>query len=130
MNLRILLMKGIFMAKQVRHKIKNRKARSANEYHTGICKGLQSAIEMFESGQQLTFDKIKLAEKPKPMTANEIVSLRKELHVSQRVLASILNVSAKTVQAWEQKQNRPSGASLRLLQVVGERPAIMMRLLG
>ncbi len=38
---------------------------------------------------------------PSPMSRSEIVELRGELNCSQAVFARLLNVSLKTVQAWE-----------------------------
>lgn len=119
------------MARQVRRKNSygSRKGKPENEYFGGIYRGLESAIKILGSGEQLTFDKVKLPEKPKDMTAKEIVALRKKLRVSQRVFAYLLNVSAKTVQAWEHRQNRPSGASLRLLRIVEEHPKVLTKML-
>src|SRR5262245_65749434 len=51
---------------------------------------------------------------PKPMKKQEIVKLRQQLNLSQAVFASVLNVSVKTVQAWEQGLRQPSDAALKL----------------
>jgi predicted transcriptional regulator len=50
--------------------------------------------------------------------------------MSQGVFAKMLNVSAKTVQSWEQGERRPSQAALRLLQVIGAQPAIVCEIVG
>jgi DNA-binding transcriptional regulator YiaG len=54
---------------------------------------------------------------PKPMSCQEIVSLRRKHSVSQRVFARLLNVSVKTVQSWEQGTRVPSDAALKLLSL-------------
>lgn len=48
----------------------------------------------------------------------EIKALREKLNVSQPVFARYLNTSVSTVQKWESGAKRPSGMSLKLLNVV------------
>ena len=93
-----------------------------------IHEGMQNVIGAFNSGKKLTFDSVVLPEAPKEMKAKDIIKLRKKLNASQRVFASFLNVSTKTVQAWEHQQNQPSGASLRLLQLLQKDPHILVKL--
>ena len=47
--------------------------------------------------------------------------------VSQDVFARLLNVSVKTVQAWEQGRNTPGGATLRLIRLAQETPEILLK---
>jgi putative transcriptional regulator len=54
----------------------------------------------------------------KRYTGAEIQAIRARSHVSQAVFARVLNVGTTTVQKWEQGVKKPSGASLRLLQLV------------
>lgn len=63
---------------------------------------------------------------PEAMTAAEIRKLReKKLRLSTAVLADALNVSKKTVEAWESGTNIPSGSSLRLLRMIEKNPDIL-----
>ena len=48
----------------------------------------------------------------------KIRALRKKLNVSQAVLAVILNTSKSTVQKWEIGDKKPSGPSLKLLNLI------------
>lgn len=48
----------------------------------------------------------------------EIKRLRETLNISQPVFARYLNTSVSTVQKWESGVKRPSGLSLKLLNVV------------
>jgi putative transcriptional regulator len=48
----------------------------------------------------------------------KIKSIRKQAQVSQAVFAAILNISASTVQKWEIGEKKPSGASLKLLDLI------------
>jgi putative transcriptional regulator len=60
------------------------------------------------------------------MRPKEIIALRSRLHVSQAVFARLLNVSPRTVQAWESNLRRPSDAALKLLQIASRYPEILL----
>ncbi|MAL01377.1 MAG: transcriptional regulator [Alcaligenaceae bacterium] len=56
---------------------------------------------------------------PVPQYSSEqIRALREQLKLSQTVLASVLNTSASTVRKWEIGEKRPSGPSLKLLNLL------------
>jgi len=63
---------------------------------------------------------------PKPMKKHEIVKLRQQLNLSQAVFAGVLNVSVKTVQAWEQGLRQPSDAALKLLTIAKKHPEVLL----
>ena len=48
----------------------------------------------------------------------EIKALREEANISQAVFAAILNTSTSTVQKWEAGDKKPSGPSLKLLNLL------------
>ena len=50
--------------------------------------------------------------------AKRIRALRKHLHLSQTVLAAVLNTSVSTVRKWEVGDKKPSGPSLKLLSLI------------
>jgi putative transcriptional regulator len=50
--------------------------------------------------------------------AAKVKALRERLHLSQAVLASVLNTSASTVRKWEVGDKRPSGPSQKLLDLI------------
>ena len=52
------------------------------------------------------------------MTPESIKALREQAHVSQAVFAAVLNISVSTVRKWEVGDKRPSGPSLKLLNLV------------
>ncbi|MBY0527849.1 MAG: helix-turn-helix domain-containing protein [Gemmataceae bacterium] len=78
--------------------------------------GLEEAIQ-FTEGKELNLRTTVVPEAPPPMIAADVVRLRKRLGMSQGFFAQLLNVSAKTVQSWEQGERLPSQAALRLLQM-------------
>ncbi len=57
----------------------------------------------------------------KKMTARQIKQLRVQNRVSQSVFAAFLNLSTSTIQQWERGDKEPSGASLKLLNIVKEK---------
>ena len=54
----------------------------------------------------------------KEYTPEKIVSIRKQLKLSQAALASVFNISPSTIQKWEQGNKRPTGASRKLLDII------------
>jgi putative transcriptional regulator len=52
------------------------------------------------------------------LTARQIRAIRTRSRVSQAVFAAMLNTSVSTVQKWEIGEKRPSGPSLKLLNVI------------
>jgi putative transcriptional regulator len=58
---------------------------------------------------------------PPPMSPTAIKRLRKQLGVSQPVLAAYLNTTPSTVMQWESGAKRPGGMGLRLLQIAAKR---------
>jgi putative transcriptional regulator len=52
------------------------------------------------------------------MAPQKIKTLREQSHVSQAVFAAVLNTSLSTVQKWEAGDKKPSGPSLKLLNLI------------
>ena len=68
-----------------------------------------------------------LSETPvRDMKAAEIKALRKSLRLSIAVFASLLSVSVKTLEAWEAGTNKPSGPSLRLMNMMKDNPDFLI----
>ena len=54
----------------------------------------------------------------KKYEAEDIRLMRERLHVSQAVLASVLNTSVSTVRKWESGDKKPGGPSQKLLDLI------------
>lgn len=67
---------------------------------------------------------------PPRYTSRRIAKLRRDLSLSQPVLAMALNVSPQTVKAWEQGAREPDGAATRLLQLIERQPALVLKTVG
>ena len=52
------------------------------------------------------------------LSARQIRAIRTRTRMSQAVFAAVLNTSTSTVQKWEIGAKRPSGPSLKLLNVI------------
>lgn len=56
--------------------------------------------------------------KVEAMSPAEIAALRERTGISQAVLAAFMNVAVNTVSQWERGEREPTGAALKLLNVV------------
>lgn len=56
----------------------------------------------------------------KILSPKEIKNIRETIKLSQPVFAKLLNISPETVKKWEQGDRHPTGASLKLLNLVYE----------
>lgn len=48
----------------------------------------------------------------------KIKQLREQANFSQAVMAAVMNISASTIQQWESGDKKPSGPSLKLLNII------------
>ncbi|MBI1321453.1 MAG: hypothetical protein GC168_21245 [Candidatus Hydrogenedens sp.] len=93
-----------------------------------LVEGLEASIEY--SRGALSLRSMTLPEPPPVPSPVQIVRLRTKYKLSQPIFAAALNVSSKTVQAWEQGQRVPSHASVRLLQIFEQEPELVERMVG
>jgi putative transcriptional regulator len=56
--------------------------------------------------------------KVEPLTPVDIAAIREQTGISQAVLAAFMNVAVNTVSQWERGERQPTGAALKLLNVV------------
>lgn len=94
-----------------------------NEFFNDLKQSLIEGLEHAEGKRELRTTT--LPRPPKKLSSEEIAALRGKLNVSQAVFACYLNVSPKTVQAWEQGIGKPNGAALKLLSIVKRNPKVL-----
>lgn len=89
---------------------------------------LREHADALEGKRKLTMRTTTLClAKPAPtLRARDISAIRTQLRVSQPVFASILNVPVATARSWEQGTRSPSGAALRLLELVRRCPSVIV----
>lgn len=80
--------------------------------------GLTEAIEFEQGKRTLKSREVILPQAPKVYTSEDVKALRVELDCSQPLLAAMLNVSPKTVQAWEAGTRRPNSIANRLMNII------------
>ena len=80
----------------------------------------------YEVGERVDLRVTELPAPPRAFGPREIRRLRKSLNASQSRFARFLNVSANTVESWEQGTRQPQHAALKLLSIARKRPSILL----
>lgn len=80
--------------------------------------GLAEAVHDAGSMEKKLPRKIVTIVPVKQYTSEQVKSIRKKTHMSQKAFAGYLGVSPKTVEAWESGTNHPSGTASRLLNMM------------
>lgn len=79
-------------------------------------------------GSHVTVERVLMRKAPE-FNAKDIKKIRRQLSVTQRELAYILDISPKTVQSWETNHSKPNGSSRRLLQIIQKDPEIIKKVI-
>lgn len=91
---------------------KRRLLKEAHEMARDLHKtGVMDKVTMNE------FDALCLSETHE-LSANKIKKIRRCAGISQAVFAKIINVSVSAIKQWERSERKPSGAALKLLNLV------------
>ena len=98
-----------------------------DEAFTELKEALEDALA-FERGKRrdLMVTRIQAPRPPKAMSPRDIARIRERLNCSQAVFAMLLNISPKTVQAWEQGSREPGDAALKLLTIAKNHPEVLL----
>jgi putative transcriptional regulator len=90
---------------------------------------LHEALEdalCFEAGEKVDLRVTELPAPPRALRPREIREIRQSLNASQTRFARFLNVSANTVESWEQGTRQPQHATLKLLSIAKKRPKVLL----
>lgn len=92
-----------------------RRSRILDEMHETV-QGLHDSgvISKSRLGEFAVLNNLAVHEMPPP----QIKALREKTQMSQAVFAAVLNISVSTVQKWEGGDKKPSGPSLKLLNLI------------
>ena len=87
-----------------------------------VLHGINDLLDSIKNGEPITIRDVTLELEPHDYAAEDVRITRQKLGVSQAVLAKLLAVKVKTVQAWEQGGLVPSGIARRLLDDINQDP--------
>ncbi|HKX29956.1 MAG TPA: helix-turn-helix domain-containing protein [Blastocatellia bacterium] len=90
-----------------------------------LMQSLDQALR-YSRGEQVNVRTTVLPAPPEPMSKKEIIQLREQLNCSQAVFAHLLNVSVKTLQAWEQGVRTRGDVALKLLTIAKHHPEVLL----
>ncbi|WP_063515537.1 helix-turn-helix domain-containing protein [Schleiferilactobacillus harbinensis] len=82
---------------------------------------------LYGDSSQAKVDMVVLNDPPQ-YTPTEIKTIRQKTGATQRVLAEMLAVSPRTVEAWEVGRTIPTGSARRLLQLLDKDPQLLQPL--
>ena len=89
-----------------------------SKVYDSIMTGLMEALEDAGSVDKKLNRRIVTILPVKEYSADEVQNIRKKMGLSQKLFASYMGVSNKTVEAWEAGTNHPSGAASRILNMM------------
>lgn len=102
--------------------------RKETEFDADALVGSVEALVRHAAGKEKLTLRTKTLSLPpivKPIKAGEIVANREKMAVSQAVFARLLNVPKTTEIGWEKGRRKPTGAALRLLDLVRKKPKVL-----
>lgn len=99
----------------------------SDEAFADLKQAMEDAVA-FERGKRrdLKVTRVQAPRRPKALSPRDIARIREKLNCSQAVFAMILNISTKTVQAWEQGSREPGDAALKLLTIAKKHPEVLL----
>jgi len=88
------------------------------KFFNDLKEGLEDVLAYKKGKVTLKTEHIEIPEPPCLYSPKDIKRLRKMCNYSQALFAKFINVSPKTIQAWESGDRMPNHAALRLLELV------------
>jgi putative transcriptional regulator len=87
-------------------------------------KGIMKKLDLSRFDKAKTFE-IKYLDVDEIVDNNFVKNLRKKLNMTQLVFASVIGVTKKTVEKWEQGKNPVKGAAARFLYLLDLKPELI-----
>jgi putative transcriptional regulator len=84
--------------------------------------GVELGNELLKSVREMKAGKAARATK---IATNEVAAARMKTGLSQTEFAQALQISARTLQEWEQGRREPSGAAKALIQIAFRHPEVI-----
>ena len=99
----------------------------SNNVYASIMTGLNEALEDAKNPKPILKRHTITIEPVKVYEAAEVKKIRNSTGMSQKIFASYMGVSDKTVEAWEAGTNHPSGAASRLLSMIEQDKELIIK---
>ena len=91
-------------------------------------------LAAYEGGRDLAADLLQAVREMKTgqvrVVSSPVIEARKKTGLSQSQFASLMGVSVRTLQGWEQGRKQPSGAARTLLAIASTNPAALLAVAG
>jgi putative transcriptional regulator len=92
------------------------------ERFTKLRDDLTAVKSIAELPEKMTVRKVKLDLRPRSLTGKDVQEIRESFGLSQALFAQYLGVGTRTLQDWEQGVRSPTGAVLRVIEEMTDRP--------
>ena len=89
--------------------------------------GLQFADDLLQSVREMN-DNVRARETK--VAISQVLEARNKTGLSQQQFASVLHISKRTLQDWEQGRRQPSGAAQTLIRIALARPEVIIEVMG
>ena len=93
-----------------------------------LVRDMKAVADHYGGKKTLTLRTFRAVASAPKFTPSQIVELRETRKLSRPLFAQILNVPPVTVRKWESGERKPSGAALRLLEIMQLQPDTLLRL--
>jgi len=101
--------------------------REKRRFSKEIKEGFAALAQHRKGKRTLRTHKVKLRD-VRVVDGDELVRLRKRLHLSRAVFARYLRTTPRTMENWEQGRSRPNAQAALLIRLVGKYPDTVYRL--
>lgn len=88
------------------------------QFFDDLKEGLEDVLAYKKGKMTLKSETIEIPKPPCSYRPEDIKKLRETCNYSQALFAKFINVSTKTIQAWESGERVPNHAALRLLELI------------
>ncbi len=85
-----------------------------------FCSDLLESVKQMKAG---------MAARTTKVTVSDITRARNKVSMSQSEFATLMGVSVRTLQAWEQGRRNPSGAAKTLIRIAEKHPDVLLEAL-
>jgi putative transcriptional regulator len=95
-----------------------------------LVQDMKDLADHYEGKKKLTLRTFTIVARAPRFSPIEILKLREARQMSRPLFARVLNVPVVTIRKWESGERTPSGAALRLLEVMRSQPETLLRIVA